>query len=68
MAQGSTPDPASPGSASHGCARRPPPPPIDTHRLAAWLARLTTGPIQDDDHTRAHDQGGITCECGLGPT
>jgi len=21
----------------------------------------------DDDHTRAHDKGGITCECGLGP-
>jgi hypothetical protein len=21
----------------------------------------------DDDHTRAHDNGGITCECGLGP-
>jgi hypothetical protein len=93
----------------HGCARRPPPPPADTQRLAAWLARLKIGPIQagecthvravpgyripgsldhlvkirqqtcsnpicvrpamqcDDDHTRAHDKGGITCECGLGP-
>jgi Domain of unknown function (DUF222) len=93
----------------HGCARRPPPPPADTQRLAAWLARLKVGPIQagectharavpgyripasldhlvkirqqtcsnpicarpatqsDDDHTRAHDKGGITCECGLGP-
>jgi hypothetical protein len=94
----------------HGCARRPPPPPADTQRLAAWLARLKISPIQagqcsharytpgyripaaldhlvkirqqtcsnpvcarpavhcDDDHTRAHDNGGITCECGLGPT
>jgi Domain of unknown function (DUF222) len=93
----------------HGCARRPPPPPGDIQRLAEWLARLKTGPIQagectharavpgyripatldhlvkirqqtcsnpicarpavdsDDDHTRAHDKGGITCECGLGP-
>ena len=93
----------------HGCARRPPPPPTDTGRLAEWLARLKIGPIQagectharavpgyripgsldhlvkirqqtcsnpicvrpavesDDDHTRAHDKGGITCECGLGP-
>jgi Domain of unknown function (DUF222) len=93
----------------HGCARRPPPAPADTQRLAEWLARLKIGPIQagectharavpgyripdsldhivkirqqtcsnpicarpatqsDDDHTRAHDKGGITCECGLGP-
>jgi hypothetical protein len=93
----------------HGCARRPPPPPTDTQRLAEWLARLKIGPIQggdctharavpgyripdslhhivkirqqtcsnpicvrpavesDDDHTLAHDKGGITCECGLGP-
>jgi uncharacterized protein DUF222 len=93
----------------HGCARRPPPPPADTQRLAEWLARLKIGPIQagectharavpgyripdsldhivkirqqtcsnpicarpathsDNDHTRAHDKGGITCECGLGP-
>jgi hypothetical protein len=93
----------------HGCARRPPPPPADTGRLAEWLARLKLGPIQagqctharyspgyripdslhhivkirqqtcsnpicaqpavqsDDDHTLAHDKGGITCECDLGP-
>ena len=93
----------------HACARRPPPPPDDTQRLAEWLARLKTGPIQagqctharavpgyripatldhlvkirqqtcsnpicarpamhcDDDHTRPHHNGGITCECGLGP-
>jgi hypothetical protein len=94
---------------AHSCATRPPPPPTDTQRLAAWLARLKIGPIEagdcthtravpgyripgsldhivkirqqtcsnpicarpatqsDDDHTRAHDNGGITCECGLGP-
>ena len=45
----------------------PAPPPSSWRR---WLSSIAAQPATecDDDHTLAHDKGGITCECGLGPT
>jgi Domain of unknown function (DUF222) len=48
--------------------------PASLHHIVKIRQQTCSNPIcvrpathSDDDHTRAHDQGGITCECGLGP-